>query len=248
MKKGAFGRPFCFSVAGLGWREPARDRALRRGRWGAHGARVRKLSDRLIGSAAAIALQAGFLLLLLQSVHILMPPAKLAQEMTLILPRLRPAPEQEAAPRAAAPPIVRILPTAPRLQPPPADAAPSAADVQGLGRALFGCAPEAYAVLSPEDRAHCPKPGVNAPRTTEEELYPRSHAKDAATWQEDLDERRFNYSGCMGTGELVVTCLIHMRDAENARAAAVRKQIAGDKAKALATEKPPPRIERRRGP
>jgi hypothetical protein len=208
---------------------------------------VRKLSDRLIGSAAAIALQAGFLLLLLQSVHILKPPAKLAQEMTLILPRLRPAPMQEAAPRAAAPPVVR-LPTTPSLQPPPVGAAPSAADVQGLGRALFGCAPEAYANLSPEDRAHCPKPGVNAPRATEEELYPRSHAKDAATWQEDLDERHFNYSGCMGAGELVVTCLIRTRDAENARAATVRKQIASDKAKALATEKPSPRMEQRRQP
>jgi hypothetical protein len=137
------------------------------------------------------------LLLLLQSVHILKVPPKLAQEMTLILPRLRPAPVQEAAPRAAAPPVVR-LPTTPSLQPPPVGAAPSAADVQGLGRALFGCAPEAYAGLSPEQRAHCPRPGVNAPRTTEEELYPRSHAKDAATWQEDLDERNFNYSGCMG--------------------------------------------------
>lgn len=204
---------------------------------------MRKLSDRLIGSAAAIALQAGFLLLLLQSVHILKPPAKLAQEMTLILPRLRPTPPQQAAPRAAAPPIVRI-PAMPNAPLPPVEAAPSAADVQGLGRALFGCAPEAYANLSPEDRAHCPKPGVHAPPSAEEELYPKSHAKDAATWQEDLDERHFNYSGCMGSGELVVTCLIKARDAENARAAMVRKQIESDKAKALAPVKPPaPRIE-----
>jgi hypothetical protein len=111
--------------------------------------------------------------------------------------------------------------------------------VQGLGRALFGCAPEAYANLPPEDRAHCPKPGTAAPLTTEQELYPKSHAKDAATWQEDLDERRFNYSGCMGTGELVVTCLIQMRDAENARAKSVRTQIESDKAKARAADKPP---------
>lgn len=204
---------------------------------------MRRLSDRLIGSAAALALQAGFLLLLLQSVHILKPPTKLAQEMTLILPRLRPAPVQEAAPRAVAPPIVRAMPAEP-IPSPSQGAPPSDADVQGLGRALFGCAPEAYAGLAPEQRAHCPKPGANVPPSAEEELYPRSHAKDAATWQEDLDERHFNYSGCMGTGELVATCLIHMGDAEKARAAIVRKQIASDKAKALAPAKPPvPRIE-----
>jgi hypothetical protein len=208
---------------------------------------VRKVSDRLIGSAAAIALQAGFLLLLLQSVHILKPPGKLAQEMTLFLPRLRPVPLRQAAPRAAAAPIVRTIPTVPLL-PLPQDGVPSPANVQGLGRALFGCAPEAYAGLSPQERARCPKPGANVPQSTEEALYPKSHAKDAATWQEDLDERHFDYSGCMGTGELVVTCQIQMRDAENARAAIVRKQIASDKAKALAADKPPmPRIEQRRG-
>ncbi len=67
----------------------------------------------------------------------------------------------------------------------------------------------------------------------------KSHAKDAATWQEDLDERHFNYSSCMGTGELVATCLIKAQDAENARAAMVRKQIESDKAKALAPAKSP---------
>lgn len=110
--------------------------------------------------------------------------------------------------------------------------------MQGLGRALFGCAPEAYANLSPEDRAHCPKPGVHVPPSAEEELYPKSHAKDAATWQEDLGERRFNYSGCMGTGELVATCLIRTHDAEQARAAIVRQQIESDKAKARAADTP----------
>jgi hypothetical protein len=197
---------------------------------------VRRLSDRLIGSAAAIALQAGFLLLLLQSVQILKPPPKLAREMTLFLPRLRPAPAQQSAPRVAAPPIVHI-PVPSHVPPPPADAAPSAADVQGLGRALFGCAPEAYANLPPEDRAHCPRPGENVPPSAEEELNPRSHSKDAATWEEDLDERHFDYSGCMGTGELIVPCMIRLHHAEEARAAIVRSQIASDKAKAAA--KPP---------
>jgi hypothetical protein len=37
-----------------------------------------------------------------------------------------------------------------------------------------------------------------------------------------------------------VTCLIQMRDAENARAAIVRAQIASDKAKAAAKPSAPP--------
>jgi cell division septation protein DedD len=198
---------------------------------------VRRLSDRLIGSAAAIALQAGFLLLLLQSVHILHPPAKLAQELTLILPRLRPSPPQQAAPRAVAPPIVQTIPNVPLL-PPPNSVAPSTADVQGLGRALFGCAPEAYANLSPEDRAHCPKPGVNTPPTAEEELYPKSHSKDAATWQEDLDERHYDSTICFGAA-LVAQCMVEAEQAEHQRAASVRQQIESDKRKAQVPAGPP---------
>jgi cell division septation protein DedD len=199
---------------------------------------VRRLSDRLIGSAAAIALQAGFLLLLLQSVHILHPPAKLARELTLILPRLRSQPpQQQAAPRALSPPIVQT-PSAVPLPPPPEDAAPSTADVQGLGRALFGCAPEAYANLSLEDRAHCPKPGVNTPPTAEEELYPKSHSKDAATWQEDLDERHHDSTVCFGAA-LVAQCMVEAEQAEHQRAASVRQQIESDKRKAQMPAGPP---------
>ncbi|HEU0096604.1 MAG TPA: hypothetical protein VFQ52_09120 [Rhizomicrobium sp.] len=147
---------------------------------------MRRLSDRLIGSAAAIALQAGFLLLLLQSVHILTPPAKLAQEMTLFLPRPRPQPVQQAAPRAATPPIVQTIPDI-TLPPPPNGAVPSTADVQGLGRALFGCAPEAYANLPPEERAHCPKPGNSLALQRAPDIYGApSHAKDEAHWAAEL--------------------------------------------------------------
>jgi cell division septation protein DedD len=197
---------------------------------------VRRLSDRLIGSAAAIALQAGFLILLLQSVHILKPPVRLAREMTLFLPRLRPQPPQQAAQRAAAPPLVQTIPDVPVL-PQPQAATPSSADVQGLGRALFGCAPEAYANLLPEERSHCPKPGLNVPPSAEEELYPRSHSRDAATWQEDLDERHFDSTICFGA-ELVAKCMIDAAQAEHRRADAVRMQIESDKAKAQAAAKP----------
>lgn len=160
-----------------------------RGRRGAYGARVRRLSDRLIGSAAAIALQAGFLLLLLQSVRILILPAKPAREMTLFLPRLRPQPPQQAAPRAATPPIVRTIPALPAVPQP--EAAPSNADVQGLGRALFGCAPEVYGGLSPEERAHCPKPGEGLAQRREPEIFDGpSHARDEARWAGELARKK----------------------------------------------------------
>ena len=158
--------------------------------------------------------------------------------MTLLLPHLKPVPQRQAAPRATAPPIVRTLPVRPLPAPPPLDALPSAADVQGLGRALFGCAPEAYANLSPEDRAHCPKPGVNTPRSTEDELYPRSHAKDAATWQEDLDERHHDSTACFGAA-LVAQCMVEAEQAEHQRAASVRQQIESDKRKAQMPAAPP---------
>jgi hypothetical protein len=56
------------------------------------------------------------------------------------MPRVQAAP----APRAAVRPIV----------PPPPTAAP-APSLQGLGQALFGCAPENLVNLTPDQRAHC---------------------------------------------------------------------------------------------
>jgi hypothetical protein len=56
---------------------------------------------------------------------------------------------------------------------------------------LFGCAPEKYAELSPEDRKHCPKPGeglaVNPPPDL---LDDKSHVKDGARWANALAHRQ----------------------------------------------------------
>jgi len=57
------------------------------------------------------------------------------------------------APSRAAPMPFSPVPFSPVPQPVPQ------ADLRGFGRALFGCAPEHYAELLPEERAHCPKPG-----------------------------------------------------------------------------------------
>jgi len=191
--------------------------------------RVRvRLGDRLFGSILALLLQAGFLLILLQGVRMLRAPPRIAQELTLILPRLpRPVPSRPARGDARPAPGI-VLPSQAPPPAPPATTAPDAGALRGLGQSLFGCTPENYALLTQDQRAHCPKPGVNVPPTAEDDLYPRSHSKDAATWQEDLDERHFDYSGCIGA-MLVVTCMTEAAKSENARAAQRRREIkAGD--------------------
>jgi len=64
-------------------------------------------------------------------------------------------------------------------------------DLRTFGRALFGCAPEKYAQLSPEERKHCPKPGeglaVNPPPDL---LGDKSHVKDNARWANALAHRQ----------------------------------------------------------
>ena len=53
----------------------------------------------------------------------------------------------------------------------------------GLGQALFGCAPEHYADLPPDQRAHCPKPGEGLANREQPPLAGmRSHVKDNARW------------------------------------------------------------------
>jgi hypothetical protein len=207
-----------------------------------------RLGDRLSGTALALLLQGGFLLLLLQSVQVFTRATVAPRELTLVLPRLKPAPEPVAPARSggvtAAPPRAFETP----LPAPPA-AAPDAGALKGFGQSLFGCAPEAYALLSPEDRAHCPKPGENAPLTAEQELYPKSHSKDAATWQEDLDERHFDYSACVGA-EKVMACMYRMMAQEKARKKQTRTFIESDNARrdADAMPRPPlPDIPVRRG-
>lgn len=195
-----------------------------------------RLADRLSGTALALLLQGCFLFLLLQSVQVLTRTVP-QHELTLTLPRLAPAPVPQAPARkgsvTAAPPVVALPESAP-----PAANTPDAGALKGLGQSLFGCAPEAYALLAPEDRAHCPKPGENRPSTAEDDLYPRSHSRDAATWQEDLDERHFDTGACFGA-ELVVTCMTRMIGEERTRARQQRAFIESEKARRGARPAPP---------
>lgn len=128
---------------------------------------------------------------------------------------------------------------------PPVLAAPSG--IAGFGRSLFGCAPERYADLPPDEKARCPKPGEGLAVNPPPDLLnpPKSHAKYESLWQEELAERQWLP---MCTGEVdVAKCLLRQDIAENHRAQAARQKFADDKAAALREPKRPmPRIGVRR--
>jgi hypothetical protein len=216
-------------------------------REGAFALRVR-VADRLFGSAAALLLQAGFLLLLFQSVHRLTPQSKTAHELTFILPRLAPQPTKFGALRPArTPAIVISRPAAPSLPAPPT-AVPQAG-LQGFGQSLFGCTPDAYLSMTPEQRSHCPKPGERVQRSDEDELLnPKTHSKDAALWQEGIDERDWAPTECQGNMAFVIECQTQAMHDERMR----RDKVTGEIAAAHARTRPPspklPDVGVRRGP
>ena len=166
----------------------------------------RKIADRLFGSALALLLQAGFLLLLFQSVHLLTPRQHGARELTLFLPRLITRRSEPVAPRSAISPAIAV----PRPKKPfplaPPTTAPQAG-LRGFGQSLFGCKPENYPNLSPEQRKACPRPGERVQRSEENEvLNPKERSKDAALWQEGIDERNWAPTECQGNVALVIEC------------------------------------------
>jgi hypothetical protein len=203
------------------------------------------------GAALALLVQVGFLLLLLFSSQRHQAIRSVEHETILLLPPLREISPQTidargAEERPVAPIPIPIVPNvAPPVPGPPVLAPPSG--IAGFGRSLFGCAPERYADLPPDEKAHCPKPGEGLAVNQPADLLnpPKSHSKDEALWQEQLAERRWMP---MCTGDLdVAKCILRQTIAENHRAQAARQKIADDKAAALQEPKRPmPRIGVRR--
>jgi hypothetical protein len=132
-----------------------------------------------------------------------------------------------AAPRRVTPAPIPVLPNIAQspLAPP--------SGIAGFGHSLFGCAPEKYADLPPDEKAHCPKPGEGMAINQPPDLLtpPKSHAKDEALWLEEQAEKRWS-TECAGALE-VAKCMIRQGWAESSRAAAARQKIADDKAAAL---------------
>ncbi|HEY8253890.1 MAG TPA: hypothetical protein VIG39_04570 [Rhizomicrobium sp.] len=96
-------------------------------------------------------------------------------ELMISMPKAAPPPPP-AAPRAQRAPV-RARPGGERSGAMPSLAPPVLTpDIRGLGQALFGCAPENLANLTPEQRAHCPG-GFSRPDDSAV-LEPPSHVKD----------------------------------------------------------------------
>jgi hypothetical protein len=209
--------------------------------------RTRTPGERAQGAVLALLVQGSFVLMILLSPsHPAAPTRALVHETILLLhPLPKTAPPAINA-RGALPrkPALIQMPVLPNVTP-PALAPPSG--ILGFGRALFGCAPEHYADLPPDEKAHCPKPGegmaINQPPDL---LKPfKSHSKDEALWLEEQAEERWR-TECIGAVE-IVKCMIAQTRAERGRAAAAMQKIADDKALALQEPKRPlPRIGVRR--
>ena len=151
------------------------------------GVRDRLKRDHLVGGVLALLVQAGFLLLVLLSPSHSTRPASLARETLLFFPP--PAVPAPSTIDARGPRRKRIAPSAtlpvPPIASPPVAASPLAppSGLAGFGQTLFGCAPEHYADLTPDQRAHCPKPGEGLANAEQPDLMGRpSHVKDNARW------------------------------------------------------------------
>jgi len=198
---------------------------------------------RTLGATLALLVQAGFLsLVLLSPSRPARPLAGLAHETILLL---RPLTTPKAATIDARGPARRAKNTLPIIVPVvPPSATPSLAPPSGLagfGQALFGCAPEHYADLTPDQRAHCPKPGEGMAKNDDKDLgaEPRSHAKYEARWQEQWAEGHWAPAPCLPAGETVALCLLGQSIAENRRRQAAWSKIAEDEAAALQEPKRP---------
>jgi hypothetical protein len=206
---------------------------------------TRTTRDRTRGAVLALSVQALFVLTIVFSSSRLAPPRNPARETILLLhslPRIAPPIARARAPAAAFRAIPPEIPVAPALAPlvPPSG-------IAGFGRSLFGCAPEHYADLPPDERAHCPKPGEGMAVNQPPDLLnpPKSRSKDEALWLEEQTEERWN-TECAGAAE-IVKCMIQQTRAERRRAQAAMQKIADDKALALQEPKRPvPRIGVRR--
>jgi hypothetical protein len=209
--------------------------------------------NRAGGAALALLVQALFLLLVvLTPAHRTKPVAE--KETLLLLPPLAPPPPVttiDARPPSTlstAPPIV-----APPPQSPPVITAPLAppGGIAGFGRSLFGCAPENYANLTPEERAHCPRPGEGMAKRNDNDLLnpPRSHAKDEALWQEQYAEDHYVPPICPPSdGPPVGFCVMHQAMAEHQRQQDAWQKIEYQTAARLREPKRPvPNIGVRRG-
>lgn len=207
--------------------------------------RTRSFAERAQGIGLALLVQMAFLLMVMMTPARLVRPIEAAREMILVLPPLTPPKPTTIDARmpsnlSTAQPVV----TPPPEAAPPALTAPLAppGGIAGFGRSLFGCAPEHYADLTPDERAHCPKPGEGMAVNQPPDLLapPKSHAKDEALWQEQYAEDHYVPPICPPSdGPPVGFCVMHQAMIESHRRADAWQKIEDQKAARLQQPKRP---------
>jgi hypothetical protein len=197
---------------------------------------TRSVGERARGAALALLVQASFVAMVLLSSQTPVPLHTLAHETILILHPTPPPSTIDAR-------TPSVLSTARPMVPPPPSAPPvmiaplaPPGGIAGFGRSLFGCAPEHYADLTPDERAHCPKPGEGMAINQPPDLLapPKSHAKDEALWQEKFAEDHYVPPICPPSdGPPIGFCVMHQAMAENHRRQQAWQKITEEKAKRL---------------
>lgn len=158
---------------------------------------------------AALAIQAGFVTLFLLPAPRF--PVHEAQERVFLLPPLRKAVTRPPAIARKSVPA-RTMPSLLPASPPAVSAPTAPQDIAGIGRALFGCAPQDYSQLSPDDRRLCDKPGGDVVRLEPDLMGSPSHVKDEAHWREEwAREKAAPILPCLG-GVNVLCALIKLAD------------------------------------
>lgn len=142
-----------------------------------------RLTQRGIGGALALLVQALFIAaLLLWAVN---PPSRLRSQKEIVfhlVPAAPPAPSVRIIGAPAAP-MRKPVASAPAPSPPAPSLAAPPSGIAGFGQSLFGCAPENYANLTPDARAHCIKPGEGLAYNRQPDLMgENSHVRDNARW------------------------------------------------------------------
>jgi hypothetical protein len=119
-------------------------------------------------------------------------------------------------------------------------AAPPSA-LEGIGRSLFGCAPERYGLLTREEQARCPPPGEGMARLPDAHLLtpPKSHSREAVMWAEAVAARNFMPNCPAGTAEPVVACMTRQIKEERARAKQALAEYEFERARRNAPPPPP---------
>jgi hypothetical protein len=193
-------------------------------------------TDRAAAASLALLLQLGFIAAFIYAFSTQAPSPKLEHELTFFLPRLLSKPEpvpSNPAPRETAPIFIPPLLALPPVAAVPLQEAPSAQSLQSFGQALQGCAPETYSSLTPEQRAHCVRPGDGmAIQQAPNLLGTPPRAKDEAYWQEQWTEAHWTPGPCP-PWEQLANCLIEQARAERRRAQAANALLATKKAEAL---------------